>query len=107
MRFVLIIVLQITDLLFKYASQEPMYFMKTTEESMSILLQESRGCHICTHKFSPKKTNPKRPESSNQKLITLYIATKDSKERCSKSNTKKIRLEVAGNSIIVAEEMRT
>ena len=77
---------------------------------MSILLEESGGCDIRTHKFSPKKTNRKRhmePKSSNQKLITKYIATKDSKERCSKSNTKKIRLEVAGNSIIVAEEIRT
>ena len=66
-------VLQITDLLFKYASQEPMYIfkylMKTTREGMSILLQESGGCHICTHKFSPKKKTPKRhmePESSTK-----------------------------------------
>ena len=114
MRFVLIIVLQITDLLFKYASQEPMYIfkylMKTTREGMSILLEKSGGCDIRTHQFNPKKTNPKRhmePESSNQNLITKYTATKDSKERCGRNNTKKIRLEVAGNSLIVAEEMRT
>ena len=109
----MIIVLQITDLLFKYASQEPTYIfkylMKTMREGISILLEESGGCDtIRTHKFSPKKTNRKdmEPESSNQKLITEYKATKGSKERCSKNNTKKIRLEVAGNSIIVAEEMR-
>ena len=111
----MIIVLQITDLLFKYASQEPMYIfkylIKTTREGMSILLAESGGCDtIRTHKFSPKKNNPKRhmePESLNQKLITKYTATKGSKESCSKNNKKINRLEVAGNSLIVAEEMRT
>ena len=60
----MIIVLQITDLLFKYASQESMYmskyFMETSKEGMSILLEESGGCDtIRTHKFSPKKTNRK------------------------------------------------
>ena len=57
-------VLQITDLLFKYASQEPMYvfkyLMKTTREGMTILLEESGGCDtIRTHKFSPKKQSRK------------------------------------------------
>ena len=79
---------------------------------MSILLEESGGCDTIrsTYKFSPRKNKPERhmePESLNQKLITKYTATKGSKGRCSKNNTKKIRLEVAGNSIIVAEEMRT
>ena len=60
----MIIVLQITDLLFKYASQEPMYifnyFMKTAREGISILLAESGGCDtIRTHKFSPKN-NPEK-----------------------------------------------
>ena len=60
----MIIVLQITDLLFKYASQEPMYiskyFMETTREGMSILLEESGGCDtIRTHKFSPEKQTRK------------------------------------------------
>ena len=56
----------------------------------------------------PKKQTLKdmEPESSNQKLITKYTVTKGSKERCGRNNTKKIRLEVAGNSLIVAEEMR-
>ena len=114
MRFVLIIVLQKTDLLFKYASQEPMnifkYLMKTTREGISILLEESGDVILYVHINSvPKKQTRKdmEPESSNQKLIKKYIATKGSKGRCSKNNTKKIRLEVAGNSIIVAEEMRT
>ena len=104
MRFVLIIVLQITDLLFKYASQESMYiskyFMETSKEGISILLEESGGCDtIRTHKFSPKKINPKRhvePESLNQKLITKYTATKGSKESCSKNNKKKIDLKLQG-----------
>ena len=65
MRFVLIIVLQITDLLFKYASQEPMnifkYLMKTTREGISILLEESGGCDtIRTHKFGPRKNKPEK-----------------------------------------------
>ena len=83
MRFILIIVLQITDLLFKYASQKSMYIfkylMKTTREGISILLEENGGCHtIRTRKFSPKKTNRKdmEPESSNQKLIQKYTAPK-------------------------------
>ena len=56
-----IIVLQITDLLFKYASQEPMYIfkylMKTMREGMSKLLEESGGCDtIRTHKNILEKT---------------------------------------------------
>ena len=92
-----IIVLQITDLLFKYTSQEPMYifkyFMKTTREGMSILLEESGGCDtIRTHKFSPKKTYPKRhmePESSNQNLITKYTTPKARKRAVTKTTKNK------------------
>ena len=75
------------------------YFMKTTREGISILLEKSGGCDIRTHKFNPKKTNPKRHmklESSNQNLITKYTATKGSKERCSKNNTKKLDLKLQG-----------
>ena len=42
------------------------------------------------------------PRTQTQKLITKYPAPKSSKESCNK-NKKINRLEVAGNSIIVAE----
>ena len=64
--------------------------------------------HIITYNLIPK-TDPRErhmePENSNQGLITKYSAPKD-EERCSKNKKKKQKkLEVSGNSIIIAEEM--
>ena len=108
----MIIVLQITDLLFKYASQEPMYIFKYFIERACQYYWKKVGDVILYVPVNsvPKKTNPKRhmePESSNQKLVITYTATKGSKESCSKNNKKINRLEVAENSIIVAEEIIT
>ena len=68
------------------------YLMKTTREGISIQLEESGGCDtIRTHKFSPKKINPKRhmePESLNQKLITKYTASKARKRDVAKTTQK-------------------
>ena len=44
------------------------------------------------------------PQNLNQGLITRYSAPKD-EERCSRNNKKINKLEVAGNSLIIAEEM--
>ena len=95
-------VLQITDLLFKYASQEPMYvfkyLMKTTREGMSIVLEETGGCvTIRTHKFSPKKTNRKdmEPESSNQKSQNIQ-PPKARKGDVAKTTPKKLDLKLQG-----------
>ena len=60
----MIIVPQITDLLFKYASQEPMnifkYLMKTTREGISILLEESGDVILYVHIIQSQKKQTRK-----------------------------------------------
>ena len=87
-------VLQVVDLLYiKYESQEfiVMYisnhWMETTREGMSILLEESEGCSICTLQKQTPKRYMMAPESSNRKS-DHEIYSKGSKGRSSKKNKK-------------------
>ena len=64
-------VLQIIDVLYiKFESPESIvlyisnHWMETTREGMSILLEESEGCSICTL----QKTNPEKIYDGTRKL---------------------------------------